>query len=137
MKKNKNGFTLIELLITLTIIGLLASLLLPNFSSIFGKAKQTALKNQMNTIQLALESYNLSNGAYPTGTETPITELCQVLIQSGNLSKIPNNPYTGKTYTESDGSGKITYTFDPNTETYTLKGFGKQNQQIEIELSNT
>lgn len=64
MYKEK-GFSLIELMVTISIIGLLSSIVLATFSSIRNRAYQTRTAMDIKSIQNALEIYNLSNNDYP------------------------------------------------------------------------
>ena len=48
--KNEKGFTLVELMIVVVIIGILASIAIPKFSSIISKAKITEAKTILNQI---------------------------------------------------------------------------------------
>ena len=68
-RKGQRGFTLVELLVVMVILGLLASLVLPNF---FGQAatarKKTALV-QMRSLGTALDAYALDTGRYPSSSE--------------------------------------------------------------------
>ncbi|MFH1515255.1 MAG: type II secretion system protein [bacterium] len=60
------GFTLIELLVVITIIGILASIALPNYIKAKDKAREAEVKANVHTIQIALERYATDNsGQYP------------------------------------------------------------------------
>lgn len=60
--RKTKGFTLIELLVVVVIIGILAAIALPNFVGAQAKAKVSAVKANMHTIQLAAESYATDTG---------------------------------------------------------------------------
>jgi prepilin-type N-terminal cleavage/methylation domain-containing protein len=63
---NKKGFTLIELLVVIVIIGILVAIALPNFIKIKDKAREAEVKQNLHSIQLAVERYATdSEGNYP------------------------------------------------------------------------
>ena len=119
----KNGFTLIELLIVIAIISIIAAFMMPNFLGVQDRAKEAGVKAVMHSIQLAVESYNMENEAYPMGNNIPMRELIDnYLTQGGYIIAIPKNPFTGKEYTASDNAGKIIYVYDDSTASYKLIG---------------
>lgn len=63
--KQKFGFTLIEVLITVTIIGLLSSLIFFSYENAQQKARDHQRKQDISYIQAALNLYYQDNGAYP------------------------------------------------------------------------
>lgn len=67
MKSSKNrGFTLIELLLVIGIIIILASLVIVNVSKARAKGRDSKRVADLSTIQLAMEMYKDSHGAYPS-----------------------------------------------------------------------
>ena len=66
---DERGFTLIELLVVLVIIGLLATMVAPNFIGQSEKAKPQAARAQLENLRNALDMYQLDVGRYPTTQE--------------------------------------------------------------------
>jgi len=63
MMRNRQGFTLIELLIVVVIIGILAAIAIPKFSSAREKAYYSAIKSDLKNLSTQQEVY-YSGGAY-------------------------------------------------------------------------
>jgi prepilin-type N-terminal cleavage/methylation domain-containing protein len=59
------GFTLIELLIVIAIILILIAIALPNFLEAQLRARVTAVKGDLRTVGIALDTYFLDFGMYP------------------------------------------------------------------------
>jgi type II secretion system protein G len=121
----KKGFTLIELLIVISIIGILSTMVIPGFTSAQDKAKEAAVKSVMHSMQLAVESYNVSEGVYPAGSNLAISELYVLLNADGYLKKIPKNPFTNDIYSAADTAGQIYYSYDDDEGEYTLSGYDR------------
>ncbi len=64
------GFTLVEILIVVVILGILAAIVIPQFTSASESAKSSSLVTQLQTIRSQLELYQVQhNGNYPTLVE--------------------------------------------------------------------
>ncbi len=62
----KAGFTLVEILIVVVILGILAAIVIPQFTSASESAKASSLVSQLQTIRSQLELYQVQhNGSYP------------------------------------------------------------------------
>ncbi len=60
------GFTLVEILIVVVILGILAAIVIPQFTSASEAAKASSLVTQLQTLRSQLELYQLQhNGDYP------------------------------------------------------------------------
>lgn len=136
-KKARNkGFSLIEIIIAISIVGIMTTIALPGFRKATSFAKHSALKGIAQTLQFSLETYILNNGDYPPGEAVDLATLSEILIQSGDLTKIPVNPYTKKTYTALDTNGKIIYGYDNNSQTYSILAFGEDLETPIIEIDS-
>jgi type IV pilus assembly protein PilA len=62
---SKKGFTLIELLIVVAIIGILAAIAIPQFSSYRQKAYNSAAQSDLKNLKTAMEAYYADNQKYP------------------------------------------------------------------------
>lgn len=62
----QQGFTLLELLVVMVIIGLLASIVAPQYFSQLGKSNAKVAKAQIESFGQALDQYRLDIGRYPT-----------------------------------------------------------------------
>lgn len=74
LKRNDNrsrasGFTLIELLLVLVILATLAAIVTPMFAKRSQQAKITAARTQLSYFEVALDSFEIDVGRYPTNTE--------------------------------------------------------------------
>ena len=63
------GYSLLEILVVLAIIGTLMGLVAPRLLGNVDKAQVTAAQAQAKTLRLALDSFKLDTGRYPSGEE--------------------------------------------------------------------
>ncbi len=78
-KRNKTqaGFTLLEIMVVIVILGVLASLVVPNLMGNKEKADQQKAVTDIVALENALDMYKLDNSVYPTtdqGLEALVTK---------------------------------------------------------------
>ena len=88
MRKTSWGFTLIELLVVLAIVATLLSIVAPRFLDQTDKAKEAALKENLNSLRIAIDRYYADQGQYP--------EQLSLLVTKRYLRKIPVDPITNR-----------------------------------------
>jgi type IV pilus assembly protein PilA len=66
MRNGRDGFTLIELLIVVVIIGILAAIAIPKFSSTREKAFLASMKSDLRNLATLQDIYHNSNYTYNT-----------------------------------------------------------------------
>lgn len=80
----KKGFTLIEMLIVVTIIGILVSILVPQYKYSVLRAKEAVLKENLFQIRDAINKYCFDKKKYPSSLDD--------LVSSRYLRDIPFDP---------------------------------------------
>jgi general secretion pathway protein G len=86
--KARKGFTLVEILIVVVILGILAAIVIPQFTNASSEAKQASLRSNLQTLRSQIELYKIKN------SDTPPTTLA-TLVTAGYIQAVPVNPYNG------------------------------------------
>ena len=74
MKRDKTAFTLVEILIVVVILGILAAIVIPQFTSAAEDSKLSNLMSNLQSIRAQLELYKMHhNETYPTSINTQLT----------------------------------------------------------------
>jgi|CXWL01.1.fsa_nt_gi general secretion pathway protein G len=84
--KNVGGFTLLELMTAVTIIGILATLAVPNYELSVKKAREGALKQTLFVLRDVIDKYRADKGKYP--------QVLADLVTAGYLRSLPIDPMT-------------------------------------------
>ncbi|MGB8888058.1 MAG: prepilin-type N-terminal cleavage/methylation domain-containing protein [Candidatus Korobacteraceae bacterium] len=82
----QRGFTLIELMVVISIIVILLSLAIPNYTSSILHAKETALRDDLYTLRSLIDQYTLDKQKAPTSLDD--------LVTAGYLKELPKDPFT-------------------------------------------
>lgn len=85
-QKPRAGFTLLEVMVVIVILGVLASLVVPNLLGNKEKADRQKAISDIVALENALDMYRLDNGRYPT-TEQGLEALIQ---QPANMADARN-----------------------------------------------
>ena len=109
----KGGFTLVEILIVVIILGILAAIVIPQFTSASQDARKNSLTSQLQTLRSQIELYKLQHlDALPSGLVAGTTDWSQLINktdQNGStaastatvfgpyLQAIPTNPLNNNT----------------------------------------
>jgi general secretion pathway protein G len=64
--QTRSGFTLLEIMVVIIVLGLLAGLVGPQIVGRVSDAKTATARTQIEMMSVALDSYRLDNGRYPT-----------------------------------------------------------------------
>src|SRR5690349_6472693 len=115
--RNKGGFTLVEILIVVIILGILAAIVIPQFSSATAQTRGVILKDDLRFMRDQNQTYKILHSdvapgydnSNPAGNASEATYVSQMTLYTdgaGNtsanqspvfkygpyLSKVPNNP---------------------------------------------
>ena len=109
--KAKSGFTLVEILIVVVILGILAAIVIPQFTDASTDAKKSTLKTDLQTVRSAIGLYKIQHSdALPTAGGLSFTnDMTQYTNEAGTtasatpvagykgpyLQKIPTNAFDG------------------------------------------
>jgi general secretion pathway protein G len=108
------GFTLIEVLVVITVIAILAGLVAPNVFRHLGTAQETAARSQIEMLAIALDSYRLDMGSYPSSAQG--LEALRS-IPEGATPRRWRGPYVRKDVPTDPWGNAYTYSF-PSDDVY-------------------
>lgn len=81
----RRGFTLVETLIVVTMIGILAAILIPQFKHSVLRAKEAVLKEDLFQMRDAIGKYFYDKKRYPTSLDD--------LVTGRYLPRVPEDPF--------------------------------------------
>jgi general secretion pathway protein G len=129
----RRGFTLVEILIVVVILGILAAIVIPQFTEASTEAKLSSLCSDLQTVRSQVELYKVQHNDAMPGTATGVNFISALTKKSnldGSLSTtgsygpylqaMPKNPFTdsndvkpGTALTDVAGTGTQAWFFNP------------------------
>ncbi len=128
-QKRASGFTLIEILIVVIILGILAAIVIPQFTEASSEARESTLTSNLQTLRSQLGLYKVQhNDIYPDSTTSATYELC--LVEKTDVTgaagadfgpymqMVPDNPFITNdalplfTWGDTPGDGLSHWMFD-------------------------
>jgi len=112
MKTRKTGFTLVEILIVVIILGILAAIVIPQFTEASNDARESSLVSNLQTLRSQFELYKVQHlDVYPwedadgalDGSDNIINRLITKTTEAGAadgdlgpyMQEVPTNPFVG------------------------------------------
>ncbi|GAF74915.1 unnamed protein product, partial [marine sediment metagenome] len=97
------AFTLIEILIVVILLGILASVVVPQFVDSADTVNEGKALTDISTLNSVVEHYRVKNGAYPTGVYAVAAE---TLSAADFIQEAPSAP-SGYTYSYNATTGRF------------------------------
>jgi general secretion pathway protein G len=109
--KSRTGFTLVEILIVVVILGILAAIVIPQFTSASTEAKESSLVSDLQAVRSQIELFKIQHndqlpGTIPAGAAVSfVTAMTTKTDQYGAangrfgpyMNSIPGNPFVDAT----------------------------------------
>ena len=91
-RTTNRAFTLIEILIVVVILGILAAIVIPQFTDASDDAMRASVRSQLQTLRSQIELYNVQNPASQYDDTTPVATFWDGLVLNDYLTQEPKNP---------------------------------------------
>lgn len=125
------AFTLVEILIVVVILGILATIVIPQFSNASHEARENTLKDDLRYLRTQIGVYKAQHRDVSPGSGSAdfIAQMTMYTDEAGAtsttqtdtikfgpyLSKMPSNPLSGKTTIKTSNAGNLTTVVDDST----------------------
>jgi len=137
MQQRQSGFTLLEVMVVIVILGILASMVVPNLMGSQERANVQKAVSDVTALETSLSMYKMDNYNYPTTeqglealvTETDVEPLPRRFPEEGYIKRLPSDPWGNEYQLLNPGeNGKIDiFSMGPDGEAGTEDDIGNWN----------
>jgi len=114
----KRAFTLIEILIVVVILGILAAVVVPQFTNAADDANDAAVRTQLQTLRGQIELFRAQNSADPN----LLTTGWEDMIEGNYLMSAPTNPLASSSTIEAAAEVGAGWVWRDKSDTNATKG---------------
>lgn len=129
----RTAFTLVEILIVVVILGILAAIVIPQFTSASEDAQISAVQSQLQTVRNQIELFRVRNNGTPPTLANLFTN--NGIVSNEYLRVAPVNPRTGTSNaiagtaapTTAVAAGGDAWVYDASNGNFWANGFDEAN----------
>ncbi|MCC6427030.1 MAG: prepilin-type N-terminal cleavage/methylation domain-containing protein [Phycisphaerales bacterium] len=112
----RKGFTLVEILIVVVILGILAAIVVPQFTNATQDAQAGNIKAQLDTLNNQIELFRARENVYPDleGSGWGDAATADTMIGDGYIKAMPVNPFNGSSSVGDDAAADGWHVYDSN-----------------------
>jgi general secretion pathway protein G len=137
MKRNSRGFTLVEILIVVIILGILAAIVIPQFTNASNDARNNSVASTLQTLRGQVELYKIQHGDAPPDAANLISLLTSKTDTTGNVvasattgffgpyvQSFPVNPINGSSAVGNAATSGNGWVYSVTNNQYTISAMG-------------
>ena len=136
MKRNTRGFTLVEILIVVIILGILAAIVIPQFTNASNDARQNSIASTLQTLRSQIELYKIQHADAPPPAASFLVQMQNASNTTGTtvaggtdathtlgpyIQAAPVNPANGQTAVGAAAATTVGWVYTVSGSQYTIK----------------
>jgi general secretion pathway protein G len=135
MSRKSRGFTLVEILIVVIILGILAAIVIPQFTNASNDARNNSVASTLQTMRSQIELYKIQHGDAPPPAGSLVALLTAKTDTTGNIvsstlttgvlgpyvQTFPTNPINGLSAVAAAPSTAVGWVYTVANNAYTIQ----------------